>query len=411
MWAGDAAAQSRNQQAQSPQAAEDYTFKKGDFRLLVVPSMGLNWNDNVNLAKTNVLEDFIVTPAVGITINYPFTDENLLNLDFSIGYNWYLNNPQFSSLEVNSSSKTGLSFDLVVKDVTFNFHDWIGYSQGANQNSIGGGTTGFSAGNSANSTVANTATYGTFENTTGTSGTWSLNHALSLAAGYDHELDQSTSGQFSQINHSSELFFFRPTLQVHPKVSVGLDATATLTSYDQDVLNNNDAYTIGAHSEFRPDSAITVTIRGGYSIYQFQQTSASIQTTGQNSWYASLSLAHQIMDSVAYSVEAGHEVQLGIQSDLTEDWYVRPTVNWKIIKGLNFITAFFYEHGNEGIGNVSGNLVESYDLYGGTLSLQHELTSRLSLSLNYSLTLRSSSVSYDGYSQNMVGLQISYHPQ
>ena len=47
--AGDAAAEARKIQLESL----PYTIKSGDFRLLVVPSLGLDWNDNVNISKTD----------------------------------------------------------------------------------------------------------------------------------------------------------------------------------------------------------------------------------------------------------------------------------------------------------------------------------------------------------------------
>jgi hypothetical protein len=43
------------------------------------------------------------------------------------------------------------------------------------------------------------------------------------------------------------------------------------------------------------------------------------------------------------------------------------------------------------------------------LSLEHPLTSWLSLGLNYRITVRSSSTPNDGYTQNLVGLQLTYH--
>src|SRR6267154_2597039 len=58
--AGDAAAQARIVQSESL----PYTIKSGDFKLLVVPSLGLDWNDNINISKTNALQDFILTPQV-----------------------------------------------------------------------------------------------------------------------------------------------------------------------------------------------------------------------------------------------------------------------------------------------------------------------------------------------------------
>ena len=111
MQAGNAAADSRSQQMQSSQS-QDYTFKNGDFRLMVMPSLGLQFDDNINLAQTNVMEDIIVTPEVGITASYPWSERNLLYLDFTVGYDWYLMHPQYSSFEFNSSSRTGLSFDF-----------------------------------------------------------------------------------------------------------------------------------------------------------------------------------------------------------------------------------------------------------------------------------------------------------
>ena len=397
---GESASAARDKQMQS----QDYTFKDGDFRLLVLPSVGIEWNDNVNLSETNVLDDYIVKPAVGITASYPFTQRNLLYLDVSVGYDRYLKHPNLSTFDLNSSSGTGLSFDIGIKDVTINLHDWMSYVQDS----------------ANNGTVANTASYGTFQNTAGLSGTWDLNQ-ITLSAGYDHQNIVSTSAQFDNITHAAEMLFVRAGFQVHPQLTVGLESTAAFTRYEQTVLNNNDAYTAGAFAEFRPSAYLRVTARGGYATYQFQntsttnaQTSTRIQTSSQNTWYASLNLAHEPMDSVNYSLEAGHEVQLGTSSDLVEDWYVRPNINWKIIKDLSFSTSLFYEHGDQGVGSsgsLPGNPNGTFDWYGGEIKLQHPLTRRLDLGFNYRLTLRSSSTPNDGYTQNLVGLQLTYHPK
>jgi hypothetical protein len=351
---------------------------------------------------------------VGITASYPFTQRNLLYLNFSIGYDWYLMHPQFSSFDLNSQSGTGLSFDLGIKDVTLNFHDWVNYTQGAGQNA--------SPANTANGTVANTATYGTFQNTAGLSATWDLNK-LTLSSGYDHQNILATSSQFDDLNHSAEMLFLRANAQVHPEVSVGLETTAAYTMYQQSDLNDNDAYTVGPTITFQPDKYLTITARAGYSIYLFQNTStasiiqstnAPLQTSSQNSWYASLNVTAQPTDTIGYSLEVGREVQLGTTTDLLEDWYVRPTINWTVIKGVAINTFFFYEHGNQGVGSngaLPGSSNSTFDWYGGGLGLSHELTSRLALSLNYRVTARSSTAPNDGYTQNSVMLQLSYHPK
>ena len=391
---GQAVAKTRDRQMQNP----DYTFKYDDFRMLVSPYLSAQWNDNVHLSKTNRMDDYIITPGVGITASYPLTQRNVLYLDVSVGYQRYLKNPDLSTFTVNSATRTGLSFDIGIKDVTLNLHDWFSYSQDSAQSSD----------------VANTADYGTFENSAGLSATWDLNQ-VTLSAGYDHQNVLATSGEFNNINHSAESFFLRSGLQVHPEVDIGLETTASLTRYDKDGLNNNDAYTVGPYVTFTPGEYFQVTARGGYSIYEFQQTSQFIQTSSQNSWYASLTVSHQILESLAYSLDVGHETQLGVQSDLTEDDYVRPRITWKFIKGWDFTTGGFYEHGKQGLGSVTtgpGNLNqgETYDWYGGSLTLNHALTSRFSLGLNYRITLRSSDRPNQSYTQNLVGLQLTYHP-
>jgi hypothetical protein len=399
--AGDAAAKSRTQQMQSPQSG-DYTFKDGDFQMLLLPSLGFQWNDNVNLSQTNVMDDFIVSPAVGIIATYPITERNVLNLNVTVGYDRYLLHPNLSTLDLNSSSGTGLSFDIGIKDVTINLHDWISYVQDS----------------ALNATVANTDQYGTFQNTVGISTTWDLNQ-VTLSAGYDHQNILATSSQFDDINHASEMFFARAGLQVHPQVTVGLESTASFTTYQNTGLNNNDAYTVGPYVTFQPSTFFNITARGGFTTYQFQNpgvTSTNIQTADQNTWYASISITHQPRDSISYSLEAGRDVSLGTQSDLVEDWYVRPNINWKIINGLDFNTSLFYEHGDQGVGSTgffpgTSNGTSTYDWYGGGLTLQHDLTSRFSLGLNYRITFRSSSTPNDGYTQNLVGIQLTYHPK
>src|SRR5471030_2378614 len=178
--------------AEGNQQPRDYTFKKGDFQMLILPSLGFDWNDNINLSKTNVMDDYIIKPAVGIRASYPLTQRNLLYLDITIGYDRYLNHPNLSTFDLNSASGTGLSFDVGIKNFMINFHDWISYSQDASQTA----------------TVANTPSYGTFQNTLGLSATWDLNQ-VTLSAGYDHQNIIATSSQFNDVNHSSELLFAR----------------------------------------------------------------------------------------------------------------------------------------------------------------------------------------------------------
>ena len=383
---GEAAAEARKLQRQSL----PYTFKSGDFKVLVTPSLGLDWNDNINIVRTNALQDFILKPRVQLNLSYPITENNLLSLNVGGGYDKYLDHDQYSTWYLQSG--TELSFDFYVKDFWFNLHDRVNYVQDTSQQPV----------------LSGTATYATLNNSAGLGVTWDLNKAT-LSAGYDHQnVISPTTQQIESQDGATEMVFTRAGLEVYPGVMAGVEGTAAFTTYDQMVLNNHNSYSAGVYADWQPGKAIRVQPRVGYTIFQFQHTSTNIQTSDLNSWYADLNIIHQITDAISYSLDAGHEVQSGIQSDAIEDWYVRPGVRWNIIKNVNLNTSFSYEHGKQGSGNVLGNLTENFDWFGVNFAVGYSIIKKLSLGLNYRLTLRSSDVSSREYTQNVVGLSLTY---
>jgi hypothetical protein len=384
--AGEAAAESRHIQLQSL----PYTYKAGDLRVLVTPSVGMDFNDNVNASKANVESDVVVRPFVRLSLSYPMTQRNLLQLTVGVGYDEYLQHHNLSTFRLQSGSE--LSFDTSIKDFTFNFHDRFGYSRDAAQEAA----------------VAQTARYGNINNTAGFSVNWNLED-VTLSAGYDHQNTISPATEFNSLDKASELLSSQAGFKFNPALTAGVEGSASFTAYDQQVLNDNSSYSAGVYADWQPGPALRVKPRVGYSIYQFQHTSQSIQTSDLNSWYADLTVTHQISEGVSYSFSVGHETRLGIQqADAIQDSYLRPSINWKIIKNLDFQTFVSYEHGNQGAGNVTGNLTETYDWLGWGLGLTHPITDRLSLAFNYRMTLRSSSIEDRGYAQNLVGLTLSY---
>jgi hypothetical protein len=387
--AGYAAAEARHIQMEFL----PYTFKSGDFKLLVVPSLGLDWNDNVNCSKTDPEQDFILSPLVQLDATCPITENNLLSLNVGVGYDKYLDHDQLSTWRLQSG--TELSFDVYVKDIWINLHDRVQYVQDTSQQPA----------------LSGTATYATLNNTAGLSVTWDLNQGT-LSAGYDHEnISSPTSQQYESQDGMTEMVFARAGLEVYPGVTTGIEGTGSFTTYDQMVLNNNNSYSAGVYADWELGKYFHIQPRVGYTIFNFQHTSTNIQTSDLNSWYADLNIVHQVTDAIGYTLDAGHEVQTGIQSDAIEDWYVRPSIHWDIIKNVNLNTSFSYEHGNQGVGNVAGNLTETFDWLGASVGVSYSILKKLSLGLSYRLTLRSSNNANNEYTQNVVGLTLTYQTQ
>jgi len=395
--AGDAAAEARNLQQQSGA----YTIKSGDFRLLLTPGMAFDWNDNINLSHDAPLSDFIIFPSLGLNISYPVSQQNLLQLNVTFGYQDYLEHNQYSTWYVQSGSV--LSFDIYVKDFKIDLHDRFSYVQNSSQQAA----------------VANTGMYGALQNTAGVTTTWDLED-VTLSLGLDYLKNFSTSSQFNQTDYSSLLGVLRGGFKFRPTLTAGLEATVARTAYDQTSfsgslnqpsLNNNINYSAGVFADWRPGTALRVQPRLGYTYYVFDQTSSVIPASNQGAWYLDLTVAHQLTKSISYSLSAGRELTLGIYGDNIEDWYARTSIGWNVIKDLQLTTSLSYQNGSQGIVNTTGALAENFNWCTGSVGLSRKFTKQLTLALNYVLTLRASNYQAREYSQNLVGLQLAYSLQ
>ena len=133
-----------------------------------------------------------------------------------------------------------------------------------------------------------------------------------------------------------------------------------------------------------------------------------MRTSDVNAWYADLSVTHQVSDAISYSLSVGHELRLGMQANTTEATYFRPNVTWKFIKDVTLQGSISYEHGAQDLIQQAGGVAETYDTYGAMLSLSRPITKKLTASMNYRLTLRSSNAASRGYTQDIVGLLLTY---
>jgi hypothetical protein len=402
--AGEAAAAVNRQQFES----QLYTYKTTDFKMLAIPSVEVVYNDNVNLSKHQAQADEILIPFLNLSGTYLVSHQNQLSLAGGVGYSEYLEHGQYSRVRVDANSE--LSLNVYVNDFSFNLHDRYSMVDDPGDEAA----------------VSDTAYYGLFVNSAGATTTWDLRDLI-LTLGYDHQDSIATSGRFSYIDNAAELPLARAGYRFNSQLTAGVEGSASFTSYDQHVLNDNSSYSGGVYADWTPGKSIHLEPRVGYAVYLFDHTSLSVpnfhelgvpqprpqetlETTDLSTWYAELTLTHAVTKAITYGLNAGHEIRLGINSDAIEDSYFRPNASWAISRRWNLNTSLSYEHGVQGVGNVSGNLNETYDWFGGSFILSYLLVKKLMVSLNYRYTLRSSTISDYGFAQNSVGLKLSYQP-
>jgi hypothetical protein len=316
---------------------------------------------------------------------YPLTDVNTLNVSVAVGYDYYVDHDDWSVFRLEPGSE--LSYDVFIKDLRINLHDRFSYVQDP----------------ATEAAVANTVQYGGFYNTAGVTGIWDLKDVV-LTLGYDHYTFIATTSDYEYLDRGTELPVGRAGYKFSDAVTAGVEATGSFNRYDDPVLNNSTGYSAGAYAEWQVSEHLRVLPRVGYASYFFDQTSAVLLAEDQDAWYADLTLQHQVNEAVSYNLSAGHELRLGINSDTIEAWYVRPSINWRIIKDVSLTTYASYENAQQ----PGGIVEEDYDYFGAGFSVGYQLMEKMRASLNYRWTLRSSDVDARDYTQNRVGLQLAY---
>ena len=395
--AGEASSEARVQDV----SRIPYNLMVGPIRFRLSATVGAEYNDNINLAETNTQDDFIIRPNVNVDAIWPITQLNTLRLDIGLGYAFYIDHSNADTNGILIAPKSQIAFDIFVGDFRINIHDRMSLQQDPIQEPA----------------LSNVIDYGRFENTAGISLLWDLNKIL-VTLGYDHYNYVSTVHDFDYLNRNAEIISGSAVYLVTPTISVGPEGNAVFTRYEQSVLNDNVDYSIGGLLETEITNNIKIRLAGGYQRIDFDHNFVTFVVptfigpvpvmfrdhTDLSDYYANILIAHRLNAVISQSLSAGHENQLGVNSNYIRLNYIRHTVTWNIIRSTLVSTEFFYEDAKE-----SGGLIgEHFHRLGGAVTLGYQLTPHVTLGLRYQGTTKDSDVALRDYNQNRVSLDGTY---
>src|SRR5439155_20661735 len=112
-------------------------------------------------------------------------------------------------------------------------------------------------------------------------------------------------------------------------------------------------------------------------------------------YYANILIGHRISPAITQSLSAGHENQLGVNSNYITLNYVRHTLALNLIRGTLLSTEFFFEDANESGGFIN----EHFQRLGGAIALGYQLTRHVTLGRRYQYTTKDSDVALRAYNQ------------
>ena len=392
VWAQDAVRPSLAGEAASEARRQDvdrlpYNLMTGPVRFRVSATMGIEYNDNINYAEVNEQEDVILHPQINLNAIWPITQINTLTLDIGLGYSIYLDHSDANTNGLLISPQSQVAFDIFVGDFRINLHDRFSIQQDP----------------IAEPVVSNSVDYGRFENTVGTSVLWDLNKIV-LTLGYDHYTYISTTDNFEYLDRNAEELMGSAQVAVSSTTNVGVETYFVHNYYDETVLNDSDTFSAGAFVESQITNNLRARVAGGYQMIDFDNSGTVNDFTDVEDYYVNLLLTHRINSAIRQTISAGHENQLGVNSNSIRLNYVRHTVTWNIIRNTLLSTEFFYEDANESGGFIDEHLHR----YGGAITLGYQLTPHVTLGLRYQYTQKESDVVLRDYTQNRVSFDGTY---
>lgn len=364
-----------------------YNLILGPIRFRLSATVGVEYNDNINYADVGAQTDWIFTPNVTINAIWPVTQLNTLRLDLGLAYAFYVDHSNDDTRGILIAPNSQVAFDIFVGDFRINIHDRML----AQQDPI------------AEPALSNVANYGRFENTAGISVLWDLNKIL-VTIGYDHYTFVSTTSAFDFLNRNAEELSGTAAYLITPTIKVGVEANGVFNYYSQHVLNDSTDFSVGGFAETELTNNIKLRVAGGYQEISFDHNGSVGDVNDLSDYYVNLLLTHRVNAVITQSVSAGHENQLGVNSNFITLNYVRHTVTWNLIRNTLLSTEFFFEDADESGGFIS----EHFQRLGGAVTLGYQLTPHVTLGLRYQHTTKDSDVALRDYNQNRVSFDGTY---
>lgn len=371
----------------------DDGLRIGPVNFSVAASYKLEWNDNIRLTPANRDSDFIHSPQVDLKAIWPATKESTLSVGMGIGYRKYMDsdNRDLSRLSITPDSE--VAWDIRIDDFLITLHDLVSYSQDvANEGGLSG-----------------KAEFPHLENTVGMRVQWRPDPWMT-ELGYNHFNFFADSVGFDYLSRSSEQFHGRAAYQIATITSVGLEASGSLTDYDDPQQSDNQSISVGPFVDWQILQELRVTARGGYVLYFFDPS--PVTTTNNmdelSAYYFGLDVNHKLTDYITHTLSVDRSVRQGVNqgSQITERLKIEYAVTWAFHESATLSANTFFEHGRE----PQFGITEEFDRVGAGGSITCRPTDRVTLGLRYRYITKDSNsvITNNDYDQNVISFTASY---
>ena len=293
--------------------------------------VGMSYNDNINQAQFNPQSDFIFSLGTTLDFTWAATDQSELRFGSTVSYLYYLRSTRNSGFQITPDS--ALTYSVTIEDWKLTAFDQISYQREVDTEAA----------------LANISILPQLNNTAGLRAEWDPGK-WTLQTGYSHSDNINTgSAANDYLNYSSEYFFGRAGWRLAEQSEFGVEASGSLTSYQVDSQNNSQSVSIGGYADWQLRPAIQLELRGGPTLYFFDNSTAGQSTSALNSYYLVVQVAHQLNDYLSHTLNIERDVQLGLNpgSAYIEQLSAGYSISWQMTHAVTASFNVNYESGNQ----------------------------------------------------------------
>lgn len=352
--------------------------------------IGIEVNDNVGLSENNRKSDVIFRPRVTMDAEWRVSRLNTIRLGLGLSYAKYSNNSQLDTQALLLDPGTQLGFDIYVGEhLKLNIHNRIQITQ----NPID------------ETTLSNVQRFTRLQNSAGV--TAFLRYPdLDFVFGYDHFNYNTLSSEFSYMDRSEEQFFASARKRVNDAFGVGVEGSAALINYEDNVNSNATSWTVGAFADATLSQYTKVRVSGGWQDMSFDGSGTNRDATDFGSWYANIAVAQRLTQYLSHTLSAGREARLGLSVNFSDYVFARYAATWRMNDKWTWNFDTFVEDAKESGGAALS--AEHAFRWGGGASLGVALSSRTLLKLRYSYVNKDSDLALRSYYQNSGTISLSH---
>ncbi len=370
--------------------AADRGIQLGPVALDLGVSLTTEYNSNIRYGgTTDRMDDVIFRPMLDVGVVWPITQNSSLTLGTGIGYDAYVDHSEYNYLVINPDS--AVSYSLAIKDVVLSVYNLFSYSADvASQPELSG-----------------VARYPRLNDTFGLRATWTIEN-IQLSAGSGYNVFKAFEDDYSYMDRGELQFFLRGAYLLGQRTSVGLEGTASLANYWDNLRSDFQSYSFGPFVNWAISEDFSTDLRGGYTIYAFDEAGPIPAPDDLSTYYIGLGLNHRITQYINHRLSATRDVRVGANqdADYIEQFNFDYNISWNIIDPMTLSLGAGYSFGDESdVGTSAG---EQYDQFRINFGAAYRITDHLSASADYRYYNRDSDQTGRDYDNHVGSLTVRY---